>query len=851
MKPLVIWKEPLSMRPFSNAGEGISFDGVLKEWEGYDQISLESLPLTVPALEKGRLWTISGSENLDVKRDLEQPSSKESLRILVELLKGWMDLGQEVWLVVTQDSQARRLRDILAFYQIEAGYQPERRSRFGSGGPSIQIITGSLKAGFRLNEPALIFLTEEEIFGSRKESKKVTREELGSFASSLDDLKLGDFVVHRDHGIGRYQGLRFLRSDTWEGEFLFLEYGDSDKLYLPVDRIQGIHKFQGLEEQIPVLDRLGGNTWSKAKIKARKAVEKIARELVELYARRALVKGFSFSPRDQLFKEFEAGFPYDETPDQLRAIEEVLTDMESENPMDRLICGDVGYGKTEVAMRAAFRAVLDGKQVAFLVPTTVLAEQHFQTMQRRFQGYPVEYRALSRFKTPREQKSILEDLSEGRVDIVVGTHRLLQKDVRFRDLGLMIIDEEHRFGVSHKERLKTLKTQVDCLTLTATPIPRTLQFSLAGIRDLSTIETPPENRQSIRTFIARFEEDKIVEAVRQEMQRGGQVFFVHNRVHNIEAMAHFLKKILPGVRIGIAHGQLPERQLEKVMLRFIHRELDLLLCTTIIESGLDIPTANTIIINQADHFGLAQMYQLRGRVGRARERAYAYLMISAESTLTREAQKRLKVLMDFSELGAGFKIALHDLQIRGAGTLLGTRQSGHIAAVGYEMYMELLEESIREMKGETAVEDWEPELRLRTPAYIPENYIEDPGQRLSFYKRLSSVGDEEALDRMRAEMEDRFGQLPPEAGSLLQVLGAKIKMKSLGIEKMEVMDNELFLTLHPQGPWSSEKLLAAVQKKKGWLRFKGEGKLTLLLPAESVPLETLNTVLNQLSSLVH
>jgi transcription-repair coupling factor (superfamily II helicase) len=554
-------------------------------------------------------------------------------------------------------------------------------------------------------------------------------------------------------------------------------------------------------------------------------VEKIARELVELYASRAVSKGFVFSPRDQMFKEFEASFPYEETTDQGRVIEEVLADMESEKPMDRLVCGDVGYGKTEVALRAAFKAVLDGKQVAFLVPTTVLAEQHYQTMVRRFEGYPVEVRILSRFKSPKEQKQTLEDLLAGKVDIVIGTHRLLQKDVRFRDLGLMIVDEEHRFGVSHKERIKTMRTQVDCLTLTATPIPRTLQLSLSGIRDLSTIETPPEDRQSIRTHLIRFDESKIVEAVNLELQRGGQVFFVHNRVHNIQAMAHYLKKILPEVRIGIGHGQLPEKELEKVMLKFVQRELDLLICTTIIESGLDIPTANTIIINQADRFGLAQMYQLRGRVGRSRERANAYLVVSGESTLTREAQKRLKVLMDFSELGAGFKIALHDLQIRGAGHLLGTSQSGHISAVGYEMYMQMLEETINEMKGVETVEEWEPEIRIQEPAFIPEDYVEDPGQRLSLYKRLASLKTFDQLSHMEEELADRFGPIPVEVKNLVQILTIKLMMRRIGIERIEILEDDWVFSFYSKGAWKPEGLVALVQEKGRGYRLKGEGRL--------------------------
>jgi transcription-repair coupling factor (superfamily II helicase) len=677
-----------------------------------------------------------------------------------------------------------------------------------------------------MKSPGLIFLTEEEIFEPKKEfRKKARKEDAEAYITSLDDLKTDDFVVHQDHGIGLYRGLQYFKLDGWEGEFLFIEYAEGDKLYLPVDRLQGIHKFMGLEGQVPSLDRLGGTGWKKAKARVKKAVEKIARELVELYARRAVSKGFSFSGRDQMFKEFEAAFPYEETPDQLRVIEEVLADMESDKPMDRLVCGDVGYGKTEVALRAAFRAVLDGKQVAVLVPTTVLAEQHYQTMTRRFEGYPVEVRILSRFKTPREQKQTLADLAEGKVDIVVGTHRLLQKDIRFRDLGLIVIDEEQRFGVTHKERLKTLRTQVDCLTLTATPIPRTLQMSLAGIRDLSSIETPPEDRQSIRTHIIPFDEGKIVEAVRRELQRGGQVFFVHNRVHNIQSMAFFLKKILPQVRIGVAHGQLPERELEKVMLRFVRRELDLLVCTTIIESGLDIPTANTIILNQADRFGLAQMYQLRGRVGRSRERAYAYLVVPGEGLLTSEAQKRLKVLMDFSELGAGFKIALHDLRIRGAGHLLGTSQSGHVAAVGYELYIQMLEQAVNELKGNEAVEEWEPEIRLRIPAFIPERYVPDPGQRLSLYKRLASLKTEDELFDLEGEMGDRFGPIPEAVTNLLKVLAIKQNMRLVGIERIEPSGKDLVFSFHPKGAWKPEGLVALVQQDPKRFCFKGEGKL--------------------------
>jgi transcription-repair coupling factor (superfamily II helicase) len=845
---IAFWKDPLAIsRVMKNTGPG--FSG--KFWEGWTEIPkvfIEDLALEDPTLTSGPLWNIGAVENRDISRLLrEQPSSKEAMQNLTAFLGAWKEMGQEIRLVVAQDLQAKRLRDILTYYQLEAAYFPGQKQAFEGESPGIQIVTGRLSAGFRMKSPSLILLTEEEIFEPKKESrKKARKEDLEAYITSFDDLKAGDFVVHKDHGIGLYKGLQFFSLNGWEGECLFIEYAEGDKLYLPVDRLRGIHKFMGVEGQVPMLDRLGGAGWKKATARVKKAVEKIAQELVELYANRAVTKGFAFSGRDQMFKEFEAAFPFEETPDQLRVIEEVLADMASEKPMDRLVCGDVGYGKTEVALRAAFRAVLDGKQVAVLVPTTVLAEQHFQTMARRFSGYPVEVRILSRFKNPKEQKQTLADLAAGKVDIIIGTHRLLQKDIQFRDLGLIIVDEEHRFGVSHKEKLKTLRTHVDCLTLTATPIPRTLQLSLTGIRDLSTIETPPEDRQSIRTYLVRFDEAKIVEAVQQELQRGGQVFFVHNRVHNIQAMAHLLKKMLPSVRIGVAHGQLPERELETVMLQFVRRELDLLVCTTIIESGLDIPTANTIIINQADRFGLAQMYQLRGRVGRSRERAYAYLVVSGESTLTREAQKRLKVLMDFSELGAGFKIALHDLQIRGAGHLLGTSQSGHIAAVGYELYIQMLEQAISELKGEGPAEEWEPEIRLQIPAFIPESYVQDPGHRLSLYKRLASRKSEEELVAMTGELEDRFGSLPEEVKHLLEILLIKQKMRQIGIEKMEASNGNLVFSFLARGNWKPEALVALVKKEPKRYHFQDESRLLVSSGREGTALERIHREIDHL-----
>ena len=849
---LWVWNGSLSLQRAWKTLSDEPWETFFQRYSHRDYLLLEDLPLEGGAEEVGRVWHLPAVENQDVRQIIRgQSTSRESWAEMSRLITGWLELGQEIWLVVSQDHQARRLRDILSFYQMKAQVVSEQKVNFGRQGTGLYLITGRLSAGFRLKVPSLVVITEEEIFELKKEvRRKGQAESIQAYISSLDDLQVGDLVVHREHGVGSYQGLQRFTIDGLEGEFLYLSYAEGDKLYLPVDRLQGIHKFLGLEGQVPRLDRLGGMSWNKAKARVKKAVEKIAQELLDLYARRSLSKGFAFSPRDQLFKEFEAGFPYEETPDQLRAIEDVLSDMEAEKPMDRLVCGDVGYGKTEVALRAAFKTAMDGKQVAFLVPTTVLAEQHFQTMVRRFEGYPLEVRILSRFKSPKEQKQTLADLAAGKVDVVVGTHRLLQKDLQFRDLGLIIVDEEQRFGVTHKERLKTLRTQVDSLTLTATPIPRTLHLSLSGIRDLSTIETPPEERQSIRTYIVRFEEDKIVEAVQRELQRGGQVFFVHNRVHNIQAMAFYLRKILPQVRIGVAHGQLPAHELERVMRQFVHRELDLLVCTTIIESGLDIPTANTIIINQADRLGLAQMYQLRGRVGRSRERAYAYLLISGESTLTRDAQKRLKVLMDFSELGAGFKIALHDLQIRGGGNLLGTSQSGHIAAVGYEFYVEMLEQAINSLKGERIEADWEPEVRVRAAALIPEEYIPATGQRLSVYKRLGSTPDEDRLMEIAGELKDRFGPIPLELENLLKIISLKIKMKPLGIQRLELLDREMALVFSPQGDWNLDRLIELVHQEPRTYQFRGEGKLLVALGEEPDLLEAAGKFLTRLKILI-
>ncbi len=604
------------------------------------------------------------------------PDGEKILKPLVERLSASLAEKWRVMVICHQRNQAQRLYELLAPYALplnvtDRDFSTERSRRDGK----VDLLVGKLSRGFRLQDERLMVVAEEEIFGKRQKRRGLSEVRQKQILSSLAELKPGDFMVHLDFGVGTYRGLQHLVLGELEGDFLLLEYAGADKLYLPVDRINLVQRYVGAEGVEPKVDRLGGTSWEKAKAKAREAVKEMAEELLKIYAARQIQKGHSFSPPDDMFREFEAAFAYEETPDQMAAIEDVVRDMESDKPMDRLVCGDVGYGKTEVAIRGAFKSVLDGKQAAVLVPTTILAQQHLETFRSRYKGYPINVEMLSRFRSPKEQKEILERVKKGDVDIIIGTHRLLQADVHFKDLGLLIIDEEQRFGVTHKEKLKKFRSVVDIMTLTATPIPRTLYMSLMGIRDLSIIDTPPVDRLAIKTFVARFNDEIIREGVLRELQRGGQIFFVHNRVQSIGAMAEHLHRIVPEAKIAVAHGQMDEKELEKVMLAFMHGEFNLLICTTIIESGLDIPNANTLIVNRADTFGLAQLYQLRGRVGRARLRAYAYFLIPGEGAISSDARERLKILQDITELGAGFRIATHDLEIRGAGDLLGAKQS--------------------------------------------------------------------------------------------------------------------------------------------------------------------------------
>ncbi|MDY0261661.1 transcription-repair coupling factor [Syntrophotalea acetylenica] len=753
---------------------------------------------------------------------------------LADRILAWQQDAWRLLLVCHQQGQADRLRSLLAGRGLDLPLLPDVAvSALRPGHPVITL--GDLSVGFRLPEERLAVVTEEEIFGQRTRRSGAAEARAKARLSSLAELREGDLVVHADHGIGRYQGLRHLCLQGAEGDFLHLEYAGKDRLYLPVERIEKIQKYVGVEGAAPRLDRMGGGAWEKARLKARAAVEELARELLQIYARREMHEGFRFSPPDAMFREFEAAFPYEETPDQLAAINEVLADMQAPRPMDRVICGDVGYGKTEVAIRAAYKAALDGKQVAVLVPTTILARQHGQTFAERLENAPVSVASLSRLNSAADQKQILARTADGKIDILIGTHRLLQRDVRFKNLGLLIVDEEQRFGVTHKERLKKLRAEVDLLTLTATPIPRTLHMSLLGLRDLSVIDTPPVDRQAIRTYVSRFDDDLIRQAILNELRRGGQVFFVHNRVQSIGAMAEFLQNLVPEAKIAVGHGQMTEKALETVMMDFIEGRTNVLVCSTIIENGLDIPRVNTIIVNRADCFGLAQLYQLRGRVGRSHVRAYAYLLIPGESALTHEARERLRVLTELTELGAGFRIASHDLELRGAGDLLGPKQSGQIAAIGFEMYAELLEDTIAELKGQQRENRIDPEIRLGLSAFFPEKYLPDPNQRLVFYKQLACAEDEASLYALADELRDRFGALPDPALLLLEVMKLRVMLKQLRILSADYDGHSLTLAFAEDTPVAPEKIIALLDRDARKYSFSPDFRLAVRLgriPAE-------------------
>lgn len=753
--------------------------GLMKERMGID---LYSLPMVNSAGSSAICYDAVLPESLGM--GLKGTTVSESISKLGQLRD-----GDPLLVVVRSKGQEERLLEILGDQGVPSTRwnQTDFFKTAGDRGDHhpVYIAIGDLSSGFISTSAKISVITEEDIYGKGIRLRRPETRKGAAFISSLEDLRPNDLVVHSHHGIGRFIGLKRLTVEGYASDFIIIEYAGRDKLYQPVDRLDNVQKYTGVEGNGPVMDRLGGTSWGRTKQRVKKRVKEMTEDLLKLYAAREMVEGFSFSMDSHLTREFDATFEYEETEDQLKVIEDVKRDMELAKPMDRIVCGDVGYGKTEVAIRAAFKAVLDSKQVAILVPTTLLAEQHYQTFRKRFSPFPVRIEMLSRFRSKNEQKDIIKSVEAGGIDILIGTHRLIQKDVKFNDLGLLVIDEEQRFGVADKERLKHLRKNVDVLTLTATPIPRTLQMSLMGTRDLSVIDTAPHDRLSIRTATTRFDKRIIREAILRELSRGGQVFFVHNRINSIGKMAALLAEIVPEARIATVHGRMGERKLEDLMMRFIAREYDLLLTTTIIESGLDIPSANTIIINRADMFGLAELYQLRGRVGRSGHQAYAYLLLPERRELTDEAKKRIDAIVEFSQLGSGFKVAARDLEIRGAGEVIGREQSGWLSAVGFEMYLRMIEDCVKELKGIRVEEEVDPLLNIPVSAYIPENYISDSSQRLITYKRLSSAREISDLDGLRLEVEDRFGRPPEEVTNLFMVMELRLFAKKLKIIRVD------------------------------------------------------------------
>jgi len=715
-------------------------------------------------------------------------------------------------------------------------------------GPDVVVTQGNLAQGFDFDELALSVLSEWDLFepptstriGGRKRASE-------TFQTELRDLKAGDYIVHIDHGVGRFRGLQRIPFGDSEREVMELEYGNAGKLLLPMESLNLIQKYSGGADTEPRLDRLGGTAWARTKASVKKAMRDMADELLKLYATRQMIQGFAFSKDSPWQFEFEEAFEFDETEDQDAAIDDVKRDMESRRTMDRLLCGDVGYGKTEVAMRAAFKSVMDGKQVAFLAPTTILAYQHYRTLLRRFGSFPVTIELISRFRSTKEQKEIVKKIEAGEIDILIGTHRLLSKDMTFKDLGLLIIDEEQRFGVGQKERLKQYKKAVDVLAMSATPIPRTLHMSMVGIRDISVIETPPKDRLAIQTAVVPFDDDFIREAIEFETGRGGQIYFVHNRIESIYQIKEYLERLIPGLRVIVGHGQMNEQELERSMMAFIERKFDLLLATTIIENGIDIPACNTILINHAERFGLSQLYQLRGRVGRSDQLAFCYLLVPSTHVLSSDARKRLSAIQEFSDLGAGFRIAAKDLEIRGAGNILGGEQSGQIAAVGFEMYTRLLEEAVRELKGERVEEEVETSMNLGIDIYIPRDYIPDENIRMVFYKKLASARDARRLDEIRGEMRDRFGALPENVENLLSFIHLKQFAQNLGILSIVREGQTVVVKFHPQAKIDPNRLLEFISTTPE-ARFSPAGVLSLTMRERGRDgIEVLETLLSAIS----
>jgi transcription-repair coupling factor (superfamily II helicase) len=733
--------------------------------------------------------------------------------MFIEKARQWQKEGFIVTVVAPTKGHVRRVNELLLDKEIALGVE-----------------NGIISSGFQRFNPKEVFIGEHELFGRTHKRRQRKRSRSNAFQRGFKDLKVDDLLVHVDYGIGQYMGTRELTTGVGGGEFMEILYADDEKLYIPMDGLACIQKYQSSGDAKPLLNKMGGVSWKRQKLKVKKSIQEMAGELLKVHAARKVAEGHGFSSHPVMVQEFADSFEYVETDDQLKAIDDVIRDMESDKPMDRLVCGDVGYGKTEVAMRAAFKSTLDNKQVAVLAPTTILAQQHLNTFRERFSAYPVNIDMVSRFRSAKEQKETLAKLKVGQVDIIIGTHRLLSSDVNFLDLGLIIVDEEQRFGVKHKEKFKKLRAEVDIITLTATPIPRTLHFSLMGVRDLSIIESPPSDRLSIKTYVRKFDERLIHDAISRELDRGGQVFFVHNKVKNIHSVAGMIQKVVGKAKIAVAHGQMPEKKLEEVMKSFIEKEVNILVCTSIVESGLDIPSANTIIIHRADQFGLAQLYQLRGRVGRYKHQAYAYLLIPGAKAITSDARKRLTAIEEMSDLGAGFQLAARDMEIRGTGNMLGKQQSGHISMVGFDLYCQMVEESMKEIKGENVQAKIEPQIDLQIKGSIPKDYVTDLNQRLDFYRRFQLLSELSEFESIEKEMIDRYGPLPSNVEKLIAILEVKLLCQRLHISKVMVVDNEILCSIEPTTSISRENFTKVMD---GGIRLLSEYRIAIRVENES------------------
>ncbi|HEU5351818.1 MAG TPA: transcription-repair coupling factor [Terracidiphilus sp.] len=812
---------------------------------------LQGLLTSHPGLDLDQLGAVDVLDEDNTLGEIELPSRPTlrfhgSIPAFTDQLRNLIAADQRIVLAAPTQGDVERLATVLREYQLpyRLGSRPdhatgetmlEEASYLAGDLQAPVIVRTRVAAGVSFPQSNLVLfgandLSDEADIQARPEPK---RSKTAAFVSDFRDLAIGDYVVHVEHGIAQYQGLKEIVQDGLSIEFMILEFAEQARLYVPLTRLDLIQKYRSTDAgPAPVLNRLGSQQWTKTKARVRKAMQDMAGELLVLYAQRHTAQGTAFSPDNEFQREFDGSFDYRETDDQLTAIAAIKQDMESATPMDRLLCGDVGYGKTEVAMRAAFKAVQDGKQVAVLTPTTVLSFQHFETFKRRFAQFPINIEMISRFRTAKEQKLIVEQVETGKVDILIGTHRLLSKDIKFQDLGLLIVDEEQRFGVRHKERLKQLRKEIDVLAMSATPIPRTLHMSLVGLRDMSVIETPPKDRMAIQTVVAKFDEKIVRSAVELELERGGQVYFVHNRVESIYEIAARIQELVPAARVTVGHGQMGESELEKVMLGFMHHEFDVLVATTIIENGLDIPLANTILINRADRHGLSELYQLRGRVGRSNRRAYAYLLIPPEQELTGIARRRLAALKEFSDLGAGFKIAALDLELRGAGNMLGGEQSGHIEAVGFELYTSMLEAAVKEMKGESSEERPSTQLNLGIALRIDESYVAEENQRLRLYKKIAGALSDAALADLRAEMEDRYGPLPDATVYLLEAAALRLECERIGIAQIDRRRSELQLRFTENAKVDPRQLMRLVARNaKRGAQFTPQGVLKLPLAA--------------------